>query len=118
MKEVRLRAKIRISTSKGSFSAGDIFEIEEKYAKRLIEAGYAEKLESAHIQNIEANPEKELDKLKMDELRKLAEAIGFEADEMKKPDLIKEIIKEAKEIPTFKEILAMKAEDIRAYLNE
>jgi len=77
MKTIKLKAKIRISTSRGSFSAGQIFEIEEKYANMLLKAGYAEKLVeptqtlNTNEANTEINPEKELEKLKVDELENL-----------------------------------------------
>ena len=115
MKQIKLKAKIRISTSKGSFSAGDIFEIDENYAKRLIEAGYAEKLEE-NKKNISQIPEKELEKLKVDELKELAEAIGFEANDLKKAELIKKIIEEAKKSEAFSAILEMSADEIRSQL--
>lgn len=121
MKQVKLRAKIRISTSKGSFSAGDIFEIDEIYAKRLIEAGYAERVDVNETlkqdeKNVKIEPEKELEKLKVDELRELAETIGFDGNELKKAELIKKIIEEAKESEAFSAILQMSADEIRAQL--
>jgi len=121
MKQVKLRAKIRISTSKGSFSAGDIFEIDEIYAKRLIEAGYAERVDVSETlkqdeKNVKIEPEKELEKLKVDELRELAEAIGFDSNDLKKTELIKKIIEEAKESEAFSAILQMSADEIRAQL--
>jgi len=118
---VKLKAKIRISTSRGNFSAGDIFEIEEHYAERLINEGYAEKVieevTKTDDEKVKLIPEKELEKLKVDELKKLAEAMGIEGD-FKKAELIKEIIEEAKENEAFNEILEMKADDIKAYLSE
>jgi phosphoribosylformylglycinamidine (FGAM) synthase-like amidotransferase family enzyme len=123
MKQIKLRAKIRISTSKGSFSAGDVFEIEERYAKRLIEAGYAEKLAeptqtlNTNEANTEINPEKELEKLKVDELKELAEVIGFNAGDLKKAELIKKLIEEIKANEAFTELLEMKADEIKAYLD-
>jgi len=121
MKQVKLRAKIRISTSKGSFSAGDIFEIDEIYAKRLIEAGYAERVDVNETlkqdeKNVKIEPEKELEKLKVDELRELAEAIGFDSNDLKKTELIKKIIEEAKKNEAFSAILEMSADEIRAQL--
>jgi len=123
MKQIKLKAKIRISTSKGSFSAGEIFEIDEIYAKRLIEAGYAEKVEPTQTLNISDSndrnsPEKELEKLKVDELRELAETIGFDGSELKKAELIKKIIEEAKKSDAFKAILEMSADEIRSQLGE
>jgi len=117
MKQIKLKAKIRISTSKGSFSAGDVFEIDEIYAKRLIESGYAEKVEE-NERNISQTPEKELEKLKVDELRELAETIGFDGNELKKAELIKKIIEEAKESEAFSAILQMSADEIRSQLGE
>ena len=122
MKPVKLKAKIKISTSKGSFFAGDVFEIEEGYAKRLIKAGYAEKLEptqtlNTNETNTEINPEKELEKLKVDELRELAEVIGFNAGDLKKTELIKKLIEEIKANEAFIELLKMKADEIREYLD-
>ena len=113
MKQVKLKAKIRISTSKGSFSAGEVFEIDESYAKRLIEAKYAEKIESEIIPK---SPKKEFEKLKVDELKELAETIGIEASELKKEELIKKIIEEAKKSDSFRAILEMSADEIRAQL--
>lgn len=115
MKQIKLKAKIRISTSKGSFSAGEIFEIDEMHAKRLIEAGYAEKVEESE-KNISQTPEKELEKLKVDELRELADSIGFDGSELKKVELIKKIIEEAKQSEAFSAILEMNADEIRAQL--
>ena len=121
MKQIKLKAKIRISTSKGSFSAGEIFEIDESYAKRLIEAGYAEKVDITETvkqdeRSVTIEPEKELEKLKVDELRELAQAIGFDGSELKKAELIKKIIEEAKKSDAFSAILEMSADEIRAQL--
>ena len=121
MKQIKLKAKIRISTSKGSFSAGEIFEIDESYAKRLIEAGYAEKVDVTETvkqdeRSVTIEPEKELEKLKVDELRELAESIGFDGSELKKAELIKKIIEEAKQSEAFSAILEMSADEIRAQL--
>jgi phosphoribosylformylglycinamidine (FGAM) synthase-like amidotransferase family enzyme len=123
MKMVKLQAKARISTSKGSFSAGEIFEIAEDIAKRLIKAGYAKKVEPVNVTqtsegSVEIESEKELGKLKVEELKELAEAIGFDAGDLKKADLIKKIIEEAKKEEAFSGILEMKADEIRAYLSE
>jgi len=123
MKQIKLRAKIRISTSKGSFSAGETFEIDEIYAKRLIEAGYAERVGVSETfkqdeENIKIKPEKELEKLKVDELRELAETIGFDGNELKKTELIKKIIEEAKKSEAFSAILRMSADEIRSQLGE
>ena len=115
MKQIKLKAKIRISTSKGNFSAGEIFKIDEIYAKRLIEAGYAEKVEESE-RNISQTPEKELEKLKVDELRELADSIGFDGSELKKAELIKKIIEEAKKSEAFSAILEMSADEIRSQL--
>lgn len=117
MKQIKLKAKIRISTSKGSFSAGDVFEIGEAYAKRLIEAGYAEEIKEDKNE-IKIIPEKELNKLKADELKELAETIGFDGNELKKPELIKKIIEEAKKSEAFSAILEMSADEIKAQLDE
>jgi len=123
MKTIKLKAKIRISTSRGSFSAGEIFEIEEKYANMLLKAGYAEKLVeptqtlNTNEANTEINPEKELEKLKVDELRELAEVIGFNAGDLKKAELIKKLIEEIKANEAFIELLEMKADEIKAYLD-
>jgi demethoxyubiquinone hydroxylase (CLK1/Coq7/Cat5 family) len=116
MKHIKLKAKARISTKKGSFSAGEIFEIDEVYAKRLIEAGYAERVVEKEEKQVALNPEKELEKLKVDELRTLAETIGFEAGDMKKANLIKKIIEEAKKSEAFSAILEMNADEIKAQL--
>jgi len=123
MKQIKLKAKIRISTSKGSFSAGDVFEIDEIYAKKLIEAGYAERVDVNETlkqdeKNVKIEPEKELEKLKVDELRELAETIGFDGNELKKAELIKKIIEEAKESEAFSAILQMSADEIRSQLGE
>ena len=127
MKNVKLKAKIRISTSKGSFSPGEMFEIEEQYAKRLIEAGYAEIAAEKDVTTVvnssggdtnkTVNPEKELHKLNKDELKELSEVIGFDAGDLKKDDLIGKIIEEIKSNEAFEELLEMKADEIKAYLN-
>ena len=127
MKNIKLKAKIRISTSKGSFSPGEMFEIEEKYAKRLIGAGYAEIAAEKDVTvvvnsgednaNKTVNPEKELHKLNKDELKELSEIIGFDAGDLKKDDLIEKIIEEIKSNEAFEELLEMKADEIKAYLN-
>ena len=121
MKQIKLKAKIRISTSKGNFSAGEIFEIDEIHAKRLIEAGYAEKVNitetvKQHEKSVTIEPEKELEKLKVDELRELADSIGFDGSELKKAELIKKIIEEAKKSEAFSAILEMSSDEIRAQL--
>jgi hypothetical protein len=121
MKKIKLKAKIRISTDAGNFSAGKNFEIDEIYAKRLIDAGYAEKIEIIETNNGNNNsiiPEKELEKLKVDELKELAETIGFNANELKKVELIKKIVEEAKKSDAFSAILEMNADEIREQLGE
>jgi len=123
MKQIKLKALARISTSRGSFSAGETFEIAEDIAKKLIKAGYAEMIEPLSViqtseGSVEIKPEKELGKLKIEELKELAEAIGFDVGDLKKADLIKKIIEEAKKEEAFSGILEMKADEIRAYLGE
>jgi demethoxyubiquinone hydroxylase (CLK1/Coq7/Cat5 family) len=121
MKKIKLKAKIRISTDAGNFSAGKTFEIDEIYAKRLIDSGYAEKIEIIETNNGNNNsiiPEKELEKLKVDELKELAETIGFNANELKKVELIKKIVEEAKKSDAFSAILEMDADEIREQLGE
>ena len=118
MKQIKLVAQARISTSKGSFSAGDVFEIEERYAKRLLEQGYAKLYEAKDEPPVQVKPEVELGKLKVDELRALAEAIGFDGKDLKKAELIQKIIEEAQKSEAFAAILEMSANEILEQLGE
>jgi len=118
MKLIKLVAQARISTSKGSFSAGDVLKIEEQYAKRLLEQGYAKFYEAKDERNIQIKPEVELGKLKVDELRELAEAIGFDGKDLKKAELIQKIIEEVQKSEAFAAILQMSADEILEQLGE
>ena len=121
MGTLKLTAKARISTSAGSFSAGEVFEIEERYAQMLLQEGYAELYKEDAIKQTtqkDPNPNKELNKLNMEELKKLAEAIGFEASESKKQELIARIIQEAKENQAYGAILELSAKEIKEQLDE
>ena len=118
MKPIKLMANARISTSKGSFSAGEVFEIEERYAKRLIAQGYAKPYEASKQPAAQIEPEAELGKLKANELKALAETMGLEAKGIKKADLIQKIVEAARESEAFAPILQMRADEISEQLGE
>ena len=114
---MRIKALKTISTRRGTFAPGEIFEMDDGIAKRLIEAQAAEMADKAKALNEEYYLVKELAKLKIEELKRLAEILDIDVKDEKKAHIV-EIL--AKNIPEseLEELDGLEADEMRAYLGE
>ena len=111
---MKLKAILRIGRSGGDIFPGEIFEADETMARRLLEAGAALQVDGEEPKVYDFG--KELRKLKVDELRNLAQIVGVEAEGKK--DEIVELLQKAIPSSDLHELEGLSANEIRAYLGD
>ncbi len=111
---MRVRALKTISTSKGNYPPGEIFEIDDGIAKRLLDVNAVEVFGDVQQRYTFAG---ELNKLKAEELHRLAEILDLDHKELKKKELI-ELLEQEVPNSELEELEGLTSNEIRAYLGE
>ena len=112
---MKVKAIKSISTRRGTYLPGEVFEMEDGLAQKLIDIGAIETVELQRIQTKDFG--KKLKKLNVDELKQLAQIIDLDMGDAKKDKII-ELLVERIPQSDLKDLEDLSVQEIKAYLGE